>query len=185
LNFFDYVGKFLSTKTDASYERIISGLGGGFKFVISLIKEIKELTKVSGSGFPTSMLVNTLEYLYQTIKQMQPGSLSDSDQMSFMIDANLNEARTFLLSIIEDSTSVQRAVELSVKMIFLLGLARSSIEDFLIVINLLDNENLKVDLREEIQLLKVESGKTATTSSTESHSEESYSFLEERKIIKE
>jgi hypothetical protein len=116
---------------------------------------------------------------------MQPGSLSDSDQMSFMIDANLNEARTFLLSIIEDTTSVQRAIELSVKMIFLLGLARSSIEDFLIVINLLDNENLKVDLREEIQLLKVESGKTATTSSTESHSEENYSFLEERKIIKE
>lgn len=54
-----------------------------------------------------------------------------------MIDQNLNDARTFLVSIILDKTSDARTRELSMKLIFLLGLARSNVEDFLIVAQLL------------------------------------------------
>ena len=53
-----------------------------------------------GSGFPAEMLVNSLEYLYQSLRHTEAGSLYNTDKLSFMIDSNLNEARTFLLSII-------------------------------------------------------------------------------------
>ena len=61
--------------------------------------------------------------------------------MSFMIDANLNDARQFLVSIIEDLNSEDRAVELAYKIILLMGIARSNIEDLLIVSTLLDKQN--------------------------------------------
>lgn len=41
-----------------------AGLQGGMKFVINLMKEIRELTKVKESGFPESMLINSLEYMH-------------------------------------------------------------------------------------------------------------------------
>lgn len=58
-----------------------------------------------------------------------------------MIDANLNDARQFLVSIIEDLKSEDRAVELAYKIILLIGIARSNIEDLLIVSTLLDKQN--------------------------------------------
>ena len=54
-----------------------------------------------------------------------------------MIDSNLNDARSFLVTIIEDKSSVPRAVELAFKIIFLLGIVRSNVEDLLIVSTLL------------------------------------------------
>jgi hypothetical protein len=58
-----------------------------------------------------------------------------------MIDSNLNDARSFLVGIIEDKSSAKRAVELSYKIIFLLGVARSNVEDFMLVSTLLDKHN--------------------------------------------
>lgn len=55
-----------------------------------------------------------------------------------MIDANLNDARQFLVSIIEDLKSDDRAIELAYKIILLIGIVRSNIEDLLIVATLLD-----------------------------------------------
>ena len=101
-----------------SSKRMIAGLEGGFKFVINLLKEIRELTKVKESGFPHSMLVNSLEYLYQSIKQTETGALYNVDQLSFMLDSNLTEARSFLLSVVKDPESPPRAIELSAKLIF-------------------------------------------------------------------
>ena len=72
------------------------GLESGFKFSLSLLKEIKSINK--------DMLVNSLEYLYQTLKFAEAGSLYSTDKLSFMIDSNLNDARAFLVSIIEDKT---------------------------------------------------------------------------------
>lgn len=100
------------------------------------------------------MLVNSLEYLYQTLRYAEPGSLYSTDKLSFMIDSNLNDARTFLISIIEDKASAQRATELAFKIIFLLGIVRSNVEDFIIVCTLLDKHNAQVDLRQELELLK-------------------------------
>ena len=73
-----------------------------------------------------------------------------------MIDSNLNDARAFLVSIIEDKNSAPRAIELGYKIIFLLGLVRSNVEDFLIVATLLDKYKPNVDLRTELELLKEE-----------------------------
>jgi hypothetical protein len=82
------------------------------------LKEIRELTKSKQTGIPQSMLVNSLEYLYQSLKQTEPGSLYNVDQLSFMIDSNLSEARSLLVSIVKDLESPVRAVELSAKLIF-------------------------------------------------------------------
>jgi len=49
--------------TDPS-KRLMAGFEGGFKFVINLLREIHSLTKIKGSGFPESILINTLEYFY-------------------------------------------------------------------------------------------------------------------------
>ena len=73
-----------------------------------------------------------------------------------MIDQNLNDARSFLVSIIEDPKSDQRSIELSFKIILLLGLVRSNVEDFLLVATLLDQQKGQVDLRAELELLKQE-----------------------------
>ena len=53
-------------------------------------------------GINKDMLVNSLEYLYQTLRFAEPGSLYCTDKVSFMVDANLNDARGFMVSIIED-----------------------------------------------------------------------------------
>lgn len=84
------------------------------------------------------MLVNSLEYLYQTLRFAEPGSLYSTDKLSFMIDANLNDARSFLVSIIEDKVSVKRAVELAFKILLLLGIVRSNVEDLILVSTLLN-----------------------------------------------
>jgi hypothetical protein len=55
-----------------------------------------------------------------------------------MIDSNLNDARSFLVSIIEEKSSSKRATELAFKILLLLGIVRSNVEDLLIVSTLLD-----------------------------------------------
>jgi hypothetical protein len=93
------------------------------------------------------MLVNSLEYLYQTLRYAEPGSLYSTDKLSFMIDSNLNDARSFLVSIIEDSHSSPRAVELAFKIIFLLGVIRCNVEDLLIVATLIDKQKVNINLQ--------------------------------------
>jgi len=103
------------------------------------------------------MLVNALEYLYQTLRNLEPGSLYSTDKLSFMIDANLNDARAFLVSVIENGDNPVRAIELSFKIILLIGIARSNIEDMLIVATLMDKQQPNFDLRKELSLLRDES----------------------------
>ena len=135
-------------------QRVQVGLESGFKFSLSLLKEIKSINN--------DMLVKSLEYLYQTLRYAEPGSLYSTDKLSFMIDANLNEARTFLMTIIDDKDSPSRANELAAKIIILIGLSRSSVEDFLIVASLLDREDFKVDIRPELELLKTDDHSAST-----------------------
>jgi hypothetical protein len=132
-------------KSDVN-QRVQVGLESGFKFSLSLLKEIKSINK--------DMLTNSLEYLYQTLRYAEGGSLYSTDKLSFMIDSNLNDARSFLVSIIEDKNSAPRVVELALKIILLLGHVRSNVEDLLIVATLLDKHKSEVDLRAELELLK-------------------------------
>ena len=135
-------------KSDVN-QRVQVGLESGFKFSLSLLKEIKSINK--------DMLINSLEYLYQTLRYAEAGSLYSTDKLSFMIDSNLNDARSFLVSIIEDTNSEPRAHELALKIILLLGHVRSNVEDLLMVATLLDKHSSRrnqVDLRAELELLK-------------------------------
>ena len=127
-------------------QRVQVGLESGFKFSLSLLKEIKAINK--------DMLVNSLEYLYQTLRYAESGSLYSTDKLSFMIDSNMNDARSFLVGIIEDKSSEPRAVELAFKIILLLGQVRSNVEDLLLVATLLNQEGRKIDLRNELELFK-------------------------------
>jgi hypothetical protein len=110
------------------------------KFVINLLKEIRELSKMKQQGFPESILINSLEYMYQAMKETPKGSLYNTDHLSFMIDQNINEARSFLNSIVQDSSSPQRAIELASKIIFQFSLARSNVEDILVTASILDRD---------------------------------------------
>jgi hypothetical protein len=51
------------------------------------------------------MLINSLQFLHESVRKLKMGSLHNHDQLSFMLDANLNEARSFLLSITDDPAS--------------------------------------------------------------------------------
>jgi hypothetical protein len=131
--------------------RIQVGLESGFKFSLSLLKEIRNINK--------DMLVNSLEYLYQTLRYAEPGSLYSTDKLSFMIDSNLNDARSFLVSLIEEGLANgggnKRATELAFKILLLLGIVRSNVEDLLMAATLLDRlkEDQSVDLRIELEIL--------------------------------
>ena len=88
-----------------------------------------------------------------------------------MIDSNLNDARSFLVSIIEDKNSAPRAVELAFKIIFLLGQVRSNVEDLLLVATLLDKHKAQVDLRAELEMVKEEDHISADSSQKKDFSE--------------
>jgi len=130
------------------------GLESGFKFSLSLLKEIQSINK--------DMLVNSLEYLYQTLRNAEPGSLYSTDKLSFMIDSNLNDARDFLVSIITQGTSSKRGIELAFKILLLLGIVRSNVEDLLIVATLLEESKESIDIRDELEILIKSSGETSS-----------------------
>jgi hypothetical protein len=60
-----------------------------------------------------------------------------------MIDSNLNDARSFLVSLIEEGLAAEgkgnkRATELAFKILLLLGIVRSNVEDLLMVATFMD-----------------------------------------------
>jgi hypothetical protein len=68
-----------------------------------------------------------------------------------MIDQNINEARSFLNSIVQDASSPQRAIELASKIIFQFSLARTNVEDILVTASILDR--VQVDLRSDFEAI--------------------------------
>ena len=101
------------------------------------------------------------------MRYAEPGSLFSTDKLSFMIDSNLNDARNFLVQLIDEGllsgeSGNKRATELSFKILLLLGIVRSNVEDLLMVATLLDRlqDNIAVDLRIELEILLKESANT-------------------------
>ena len=70
------------------------GLEGGFQLTLALLREVRDMKKEA--------LVNVLEHVYQILKSTPGGSLYNTDKLSFLLDNSLNDAREFLISIIED-----------------------------------------------------------------------------------
>jgi hypothetical protein len=72
-----------------------------------------------------------------------------------VLDSNLNDARAFLLELIEDQAADKRVVVLALKILFMLGLARGSVEDLLTLTSVLnENKHGSIDLRAELRILR-------------------------------
>jgi hypothetical protein len=119
----------------------------GFGFVLVLLREMKAINN-------GALLKNSLEHVLQTLKQVEPGTFHSSDRTSFVLDASLNDARAFLLELASDSGTDRRAVVLAYKVLLMLGLARSSVEDLLVLCSLLREKGQHVDLRDELKILR-------------------------------
>ena len=96
------------------------------------MRELKTINK-------GALLISSLEHFILTLKEAKPGSLHTGDRQSFVLDATLNNVRSFLIELINDKDSESKVKTLAFKMIFYLGLARSSVEDFLFLISLQQN----------------------------------------------
>lgn len=124
------------------------GLEVGLKFSLSVMKEIRVLSK--------DMLHNCLSYLYSALTDTTPSSLYGTDKESLLYDSSINDARAFLIDQIGDKSVSKQTKELCFKIIFRLFLARSSVEDALVLLNLCkDHGDLaqQIDLREELRAL--------------------------------
>lgn len=121
----------------------------GFAFIMLVLKEMKGINN-------GQLLINSMEHLYKVLKDVSKGALiQDNDtRMNMAFDVNLNEARTFLLEVINDKTNSERMVQLAHKIILLIGVARSSVEDLLVLCSTLQSSKNPVDLRPELRRLR-------------------------------
>lgn len=162
-NFFDYITTFLNLPGDTSSMPNLSiadaraqiGVDTGISLSLNLLRELGHLTNPSGEN----LLTSSLSVLLESLKAYRPGALySVSDRMSFQLDQSLNEAREFLAENLE--RHLQRGVpnkelaSVTLKLIFMLGVVRSSIEDFLIVLSFMQKYPMLdfVDLTPELSI---------------------------------
>lgn len=116
-------------------------LDTGFKFSVNLLRELGKVNK--------GLLVSCLHSLLESLRQYRPGSLYHAvDRLAYQLDENLNEARDFLVDevtqILKESKDdkfnkpQQEFLSVAIKMILTLGIIRSNIEDYLIVLSFLE-----------------------------------------------
>jgi hypothetical protein len=131
-NFQEYLKDILTgQKKKKKEEEVVSdrsraSMQASFGFVVALLTEMKSVNN-------GSLLIKALEHFLSSLSIVEPGSFMTGDKYSFILDANLNEARKFLVDLIQDKTSDKKVIILSCKVLLMLGLARSSVEDFLIL----------------------------------------------------
>lgn len=108
------------------------------------------LQEMKGMG---NILEKSMENIIESLKRCSPGDFHSNDKLSLQIEASLNGGRAFLLDLIKNGQG--RAPALSYRILFLIGLARHSVEDLLLVCSLLQDEKRPdVDLRDEIETMK-------------------------------
>jgi hypothetical protein len=149
-SFSEYFDKFMSaedTQSDATRKNV--GLNTGLRFALSLLQEIHSI------GAP--LLENSLRNLYKALCDAPAGSLYGIDIFAFQQDATLNEARNFLASLVKDGRKNSKSlIELCMKTIVRLGVARSSAEDLLLAVKLINADKdlaKNIDFRDEIKSL--------------------------------
>ena len=76
--------------------------------------------------------------MHESLLNASSEALYNTDKVSFMMDATLNEVREFLVGIVTNPASEQEAVAYAIKILLLLGTARANAEDLLAVSNLLE-----------------------------------------------
>ena len=92
---------------------------------------------------------SSLQGLHDSMSQYTPGALySAVDRMGYQLDDNLNQAREQLVEMIQEIMIKNKDVlgmheedkefmQISIKLLFHLGIIRSNVEDYLTVISLL------------------------------------------------
>jgi hypothetical protein len=154
--FAEYVQKFLKDTPDLADGDLLqprprAAIQAGFGFLIVLLREMKAINN-------GALLIKSLEHFLQILRTAEPGSFHTGDKLSFVLDSSLNEARTFLVELIKDQGAEQQVVVLAHKALFMLALARASVEDLLVLCSALtDSERSKnsaIDLRMELRVLR-------------------------------
>jgi len=161
-SFNEYATKFLTESTGGSEadEKSKASIQAAFGFVMTLLRELKSINN-------GSLMNRSLEHFLETLQRTKPGSFHNGDKHSFALDASLNTVRAFLVELINGNED-KKVVTLAFKLIFMLGLARSSVEDFLVLVSLLsDKKHMDVDLRDELKILRVLESKELSTVSKE------------------
>jgi hypothetical protein len=90
--------------------------------------------------------------VYQTLQEFKPGQLYGTDQLSFMIDANLNEFVSFLTDIVRKSKRQELKV-LAIRLILQIAKVRSNPEDLLIASVLITEHKIKADYTADMKFL--------------------------------
>jgi len=112
----------------------------GFSFISFVLQEM--------SGLP-DVLKESMEKIIKSLEKIEPGE----QPHSFSNESSFNNTRNLLIEMINDDDIY--LAKLAYKILFLLGLARSCVDDLLIMSNLLAEEDREeIDLRDEVLRLK-------------------------------
>ena len=107
---------------------------------------MKEIGKTS-----PNVLMSSLKSLYQSFITSDCEQRRIVSSIDFYAEEELfNEVRTYLISLLEDKNAPPKVQEVCLKLILLIGNARGSGEDYLIVYNLIDQHGFDFNLDPEI-----------------------------------
>ena len=134
-SFAEYLKNFLNKAPSEKGSKTQTSIQASFGFVLSLLREMRTFNN-------GGLLIKSLEHFLKTLKEQEPLPVqSGMDKSAFLLEARLNEARAFLLELINDQGSGELVVTLACKTLLMLGRMRHNLEDFLIVNSILQKKN--------------------------------------------
>lgn len=134
-SFAEYLKNFLNKAPGEKGSKTQTSIQASFGFVLSLLREMRTFNN-------GGLLIKSLEHFLKTLKEQEPLPVqSGMDKSAFLLEARLNEARAFLLELINDQGSGELVVTLACKTLLMLGRMRHNLEDFLIVNSILQKKN--------------------------------------------
>jgi len=146
----EYIKEHSSEDDMECQQSIIKNLN--FDFIIGMLQELKSVNN-------GDLLQNALNHFYLTLKKHRSGALFANHVNSFELESTFNRFRDFLIQIIKESSS-KTLVHTTFKCFIVLGHARGSVEDFLQLSTIYDEQVKKgnyINLVEELQLLDADS----------------------------
>lgn len=118
-------------------------------------------------------LIETLKFFLQKLEDTAVRSgdelYPENTATMFVVDANMNQTRRLLISIVKDSKSNAEILTLAMKIMLRIAITRRNAEDFLIIAKLIDQDPslaTKVDLRAEFKAMPGLLGGQASASSS-------------------
>jgi hypothetical protein len=139
--FQDYLKKFLREKAEDDESRFEDAtsqhsMQTGLSFMVVMMSEFRDIGNIA-------LIEKMLTQYVQLFKGVKPGSFFNGNLQSYKLDSSLNEARIFLMELVDDQKTNMSTRILCVKMLLMIGLARGSIEDFLILFKIINEQAKK------------------------------------------